>query len=86
MSPSLPLPDKIRGEDHSMATAELPTAKEDLDHVYRLVAEGKPMTDPELLGRIRERSEAARRAVFARNGLLDIAVPSIRALRDGEET
>jgi hypothetical protein len=35
--------------------------------------------------RIRERSEAARRAVFERNGLLDIAVPSIRALRGGDE-
>ena len=44
------------------------------------------MTDPELIRRVRERSVAARRAVFERNGLLDIAVPAIRALRDGEDS
>jgi hypothetical protein len=60
-------------------------ARDDLEEVYRLYAEGKPVTDPDLIRRIRERSEAARRAVFERNGLLDIAVPSIRALRDGDE-
>jgi hypothetical protein len=59
--------------------------RDDLEEVYRLYAEGKRVTDPELIRRIRERSEAARRAVFERNGLLDIAVPSIRALRDGDE-
>ena len=57
----------------------------DLEEVYRLYAEGKRVTDSDLIRRIRERSEAARRAVFERNGLLDIAVPSIRALRDGDE-
>jgi hypothetical protein len=59
--------------------------RDDLEEVYRLYAEGKRVTDPDLIRRIRERSEAARRAVFERNGLLDIAVPSIRALRDGDE-
>ncbi|MGC1722847.1 MAG: hypothetical protein WA746_28045, partial [Isosphaeraceae bacterium] len=59
--------------------------RDDLEVVYRLYAEGKRVTDPDLIRRIRERSEAARRAVFERNGLLDIAVPSIRALRDGDE-
>ena len=59
--------------------------RDDLEEVYRLYAEGKRLTDPDLIRRIRERSEAARRAVFERNGLLDIAVPSIRALRDGDE-
>jgi hypothetical protein len=59
--------------------------KADLKEVYRLFAEGKPVTDPELIRRIRERSEAARKAVFGRNGLLDIAVPAIRSLRDGDE-
>jgi hypothetical protein len=59
--------------------------QEDLAEVYRSFAEGKPVTDPDLVQRIKERSEAARRAVFERNGLLDIAVPSIRALRDGDE-
>jgi hypothetical protein len=59
--------------------------QEDLAEVYRVYAEGKRITDPDLVRRIRERSEAARRAVFERNGLLNIAVPSIRSLRDGDE-
>jgi hypothetical protein len=59
--------------------------QEDLAEVYRLYAEGKRITDPDLVRRIRERSAAARKAVFERNGLLDIAVPSIRSLRDGDE-
>ena len=58
----------------------------DMEEVYRLFAEGKRVTDPDLVRRIRDRSDAARTAVFDRNGLLDIAVPSIRALRDGDET
>jgi hypothetical protein len=69
--------------------AEKPAAmqeRDDVEEVFRLYAEGKPVTDPDLIRRIRERSEAARRAIFERNGLLDIAVPSIRALRDGDET
>jgi hypothetical protein len=72
-----------------MATVEKSPAtdQEHADHqeVFRLFAEGKPVTDPELVRRIRERSEVARKAVFERNGLLDIAVPAIRALRDGDE-
>jgi hypothetical protein len=59
--------------------------QDDLAEVYRFYAEGKRITDPDLVTRIRERSEAARRAVFERNGLLDIAVPSIRSLRDGDD-
>ncbi len=71
-----------------MTNTEEPAAmqeRDDLEEVYRLYAEGKRVTDSNLIRRIRERSEAARRAVFERNGLLDIAVPSIRALRDGDE-
>jgi len=59
--------------------------RDDLEEVYRLYAEGKRVTDPDLIRRIRERSETARRAVYERNGLLDVAVPAIRALRDGDE-
>jgi hypothetical protein len=59
--------------------------QEDLAEVYRFYAEGKRITDPELVRRIRERSEAARKAVCERNRLLDVAVPSIRSLRDGDE-
>ena len=71
-----------------MTNTEEPAAaqeRDDLEEVYRLYAEGKRVTDLDLIRRIRERSEAARRAVLKRNGLLDIAVPSIRALRDGDE-
>jgi hypothetical protein len=71
-----------------MAIVKAPAATQeqaDLKEVYRLLAEGKPVTDPDLIRRIRERSETARQAVFERNGLLDIAVPFIRALRDGDE-
>jgi hypothetical protein len=71
-----------------MAIVDDPAAMQeqaDLKEVYRLFAEGKPVTDPELVRRITERSEVARKAVFERNGLLDIAVPAIRGLRDGDE-
>jgi hypothetical protein len=71
-----------------MTNVEKPSTipeQEDLAEVYRLYAEGKRTTDPDLLRRIRARSEAAREAVFERKGLLDIAVPSIRSLRDGDD-
>ena len=69
-----------------MATdVKSPATQEEADHeeVNRLFAQGNPVTDPELVRRIRERSEEARRAVFERNGLLDVAVPFIRDHRDG---
>jgi hypothetical protein len=66
--------------DHETATQE-----SDLEEVFRLFEEGRPVSDPELVRRVRERSEAARHAVFQRNGVLDIAVPYVRALRDGDE-
>jgi hypothetical protein len=67
-------------------TNEVETANQeaDLEEIYRLFAEGRPLTDPGLVRRIRERSEGARHAVFERNGVLDIAVPYVRALRDGD--
>jgi hypothetical protein len=70
-----------------MATIDQPSTTQEQDDaaaVRRHFAEGKRITDPGLLKRIRSRSEAARKAVFERNGLLDIAVPYIRELRDGE--
>jgi hypothetical protein len=62
-----------------------PEAMADLAEVCRLVASGQRVTDPELLKRIRERSEKATREIFERHGLLDIAVPYIRELRDGAD-
>lgn len=64
-----------------------PVDQEKADHeeIHRLFVEGKRVTDPELITRIRERSRMARQAILERNGLLDIAVPLIRELRDGVE-
>jgi hypothetical protein len=56
----------------------------DLEEVCRLIAEGKKVTDPDLLKRIRERSEQATREVFEKHGLLDVAVDLIREGRDEE--
>jgi hypothetical protein len=40
--------------------------------------------DPEAMRKARERMDRTRAEVYRRNGLLDFAVPTIRALRDGE--
>ena len=45
---------------------------------------GKPL-DPETHRRIRERADRIRDEVFRKHGLLDIGVPAIRALRDGDD-
>lgn len=72
-------------KENIMATVEKPTAQSDLEELFELFSAGKSVEDTQLVRRVRERSDAARRAVFERNGLLDVAVPMIRALRDGEE-
>lgn len=67
-----------------MKTIEMTQAQDDMAEVLRLVAAGERVSDPELRKRIEKRAESARLAVFERNGTLDIAVPYVRALRDGE--
>jgi hypothetical protein len=57
-------------------------AEADIAEVARLVAEGKRVTDPELLRRIRQRSEALRREMLRTQGLTDIAVDLVRESRD----
>jgi hypothetical protein len=42
---------------------------------------GKPL-DPEIARRVHERARAIRDRVFRVHGLVDIAVPAIRELRD----
>jgi hypothetical protein len=59
-----------------------PDAMADMEAVCRLVAEGKRVTDPELLKRIRERSEAAQRKTFEKYGVVEWAVDLIREARD----
>jgi hypothetical protein len=65
-----------------MATIDKPSALANLEEVCRLVAEGKKVTDPDLLKRIQERSEQATREVFEKHGLLNVAVDLIREGRD----
>ena len=45
------------------------------------LANGNPL-DPETYARIRKRADRIREEVFQKHGLLDIAVPAIRELRD----
>jgi hypothetical protein len=44
----------------------------------------KGIRDPEAMRIACERMDMTREEVYRRNGLLDFAVPTIRALRDGE--
>ncbi len=57
-------------------------AERDVAEVARLVSEGKRVTDPELLRRIRQRSDALRREMMKTQGLTDIAVDLVRESRD----
>jgi hypothetical protein len=61
-----------------------PNATADLEEVCRLLAAGLPVTDPELLGRIRERSEADQRVMREKHGVGEWAVELIREIRDEE--
>ena len=57
-------------------------AEADIAEVTRLVAEGKQVTDPELLHRIKQRSDALRREMLKTQGLTNIAVDLVRESRD----
>jgi hypothetical protein len=57
-------------------------AEADIAEVARLVAEGKRVTDPEMLSRIRQRSDALRQEMLRTQGLTDIAVDLVRESRD----
>ena len=57
-------------------------AEMDVAEVAGLVSEGKRVTDPELLRRIRQRSDALRREMMTTQGLTDIAVDLVRESRD----
>ena len=51
-----------------MKREEQSQAEADIAEVVRLVAAGKRVTDPELLRRIRQRSDALRREMLRRKG------------------
>jgi hypothetical protein len=60
-----------------------PDVLADLERAIEIVMTGR--RDPEFEQRIHARSEQISREIFARHGLLDIGVPIIRALRDGDD-
>ena len=57
-------------------------AEADIAEVVRLVAAGKRVTDPELLSRIRQRSDALRREMLRTQGLTDIAIDLVQESRN----
>jgi hypothetical protein len=65
--------DTAPGLDSALADAEI---------VLRFVAEGKRVTDPELIRRVRERAERITDEVYRTHGLLDVAVDVVREGRD----
>jgi hypothetical protein len=72
-----------------MANVETPSAipadeMADMEEVCRLVAEGKPVTDPALLKRIYERSEEVQSQIREKYGVVEWAVDLIREARDEE--
>jgi hypothetical protein len=67
-----------------MNDIEKRSAEDDIEEVARLASQGKRVTDPELLFRIRERSDALRREMLRTQGLTNIAVDLVREIRDEE--
>lgn len=57
-----------------------PDVLADAQLVAECVAAGKPIP-PEVVQRVRERSDRIREEIFRTHGLLDIGVPAIRELR-----
>ena len=60
-----------------------PEIMADLEEIARQAASGG-VRDSELLRRVTERAEKARREVLERFGIQDIGVPIIREMRDAE--
>jgi hypothetical protein len=56
----------------------------DMEEVCRLIAEGKRVTDPDLLKRIYERSDEVQQAIRDKYGVVEWAVDLIREARDEE--
>jgi hypothetical protein len=61
-----------------------PDVQADLDAISAAISAGQ-RPDPEVARRVRERADRNRDEVFRKHGLLDIGVPAIRALRDGDD-
>ena len=85
----LPLGIKSPGKENLMATVNTPLSippeeMADMEEVCRLIAEGKRVNDPELLKRIRERSEEVQRQIREKYGMVEWAVDLIRQVREEE--
>lgn len=59
-----------------------PEVRTMLEEAVRHALTGKG--DPEVLRRIREEADRIREEILRKHGILDIGVPAIRELRDGE--
>ena len=73
-------------EDNPKATVEKPSAGQDqadLEEICRLAAEGKRVTDSDILKWIRDRSARVREEAMRRFGVRSIGVEIIRGLRAG---
>jgi hypothetical protein len=68
------------------STIDIPPLEDDPDTqaVIQKLLTGKPL-DPQVYRRIREEAARISEEVYRKHGLLDVGVPAIRALRDGED-
>jgi hypothetical protein len=67
-------------EDICMKTIEQTELDADTQAVIEHAMTGKPL-DPEIARRVRAEGEKVRQEIFAKHGLVDIAVTAIRELR-----
>src|SRR5712691_10180293 len=67
-------------ENTFMKTIEQTEMDADTQAVIEHAMTGKPL-DPEIARRVRAEGEKVRQEIFAKHGLVDIAVPAIRELR-----
>ena len=63
-----------------MKTIEQTELDADTEAIIEHAMTGKPL-DPSIARRVRAEGEKLRREIFAKHGLVDIAVPAIRELR-----
>jgi hypothetical protein len=59
---------------------QIPDVDADTKAIIEHAMTGKPL-DPEIARRVREQGDKLRLEVFKKHGVVDIAVPAIRALR-----
>jgi hypothetical protein len=66
-----------------MAIADRPLQEQsDAEAIMKLVAEGKRVTDPELIRRVQQRADKVRREILEKHGVVEWAVDLIRQSRD----